>query len=63
MGHTSCCLATLQGDSIDTPQKRGAHRADEVGLVVVVGGRVGLACIWRPVQLIVLADENGVHVV
>ena len=27
------CLATLQGDHVNTPQKRGAHRVDEVGLM------------------------------
>ena len=40
-----------------------AHRADEVGDVVVVGGGVGLSRVGRPVQAVVLADEDGVHIV
>ncbi len=46
-----------------TRNQRATHRADEVGLVVVVGCGVGLACIWRPVELVVLADEHCVHII
>ena len=44
-------------------ENRGAHRADKVRLVVFVGSCVGLPGIGRPVQAVVLADEDGVHII